>query len=249
MATPQREIKTPIKSRILSETTPSPKTPRTPKTPVDSTIKRRISDILVNLHKCVQIWERDNQSSFNTANTLVNLYSQWNTVQESDSLNNLITSDCKEKYKLKMLLTREDLLKQLKTHKEKLTNLISKMNGFKDNIRAIFYLGIVSKDVDTSISSEANTSQEEFDYVPIVFNTWTVEMFLHTIEKMLSSYTKEYIVKMKFYKLFFDFRVNKSKEGDTSKLTNCISIWLHQPYIDDKCKFYLDSMLVEAELK
>ena len=246
MATPKREIKTPIKSRILSETTPSPRTPRTP---VDSTIKRRISDILVNLHKCVQIWEKDNQSSFNTANTLVNLYAQWNTVQESDSLNDLITSDCKEKYRLKLLLMREDLLKQLKTHKDKLTNLISKMNGFKDNIRAIFYLGLVSKDPDTSISSEANTSQEEFDYEPIVFNTWTVEMFLHTIEKMLSSYTKEYIVKMKFYKLFFDFRVSKSNESDTSKLTNCISIWLHQPYIDDKCKFYLDSMLVEAELK
>ena len=246
MSTPKREIKTPIKSRILSETTPSPRTPRTP---VDSTIKRRISDILVNLHKCVQIWDTDNQASFNTANTLINLYSQWNTVQESDSLNDVVTPDCKQKYKLKLLLMREDLLKQLKKHQNKLTNLITKMNGFKDNIKAIFYLGMVSKDTDSSICFEDNTPQEEFDFEPIVFNTWTVEMFLHTIEKMLSSYTKEYIMKLNFYKLFFDFRVSKSGDGDTSKLTHCVSVWLHQPYIDEKSKFYLDSMLVEAELK
>lgn len=244
MATPKREIKTPIKSRILSENTPSPRTPRTP---VDSTIKRRISDILVNLHKCVQIWETNNQASFNAANTLINLYSQWNTVKESDKLDSVVASNCKQKYRLKLLLMREDLLKQLTVHQNKLNKLITKMNGFKDNIKAIYYLSMVS--TDSSFCYDVNSSSEEFDLEPIVFNTWTVEMFLRTMERMLSSYSKEYLMKLKFYELIFDFRVNKTGESDTSKLTNCVSIWLHQPYIDDNCKFCLDSMLKEAELK
>ncbi|XP_066922658.1 cyclin-dependent kinase 2-interacting protein-like [Clytia hemisphaerica] len=252
MATPRKEIKTPIKARILSEGTPSPKTPRTPRTPttVDSSIKRRFSDILVNLHKCVQIWETDNQDSFNTANTLINLYSQWNTVKDSTQLNDIVSKECKEKYQLKLIKTREDLLKQLKVHQAKLEKLITKMNGFKENIRAIYFLGIVSNDAESSVCLDESAAQDcDFNLEPVIFSTWTSEMFLHKIEEMLSCYTKEYIQKLKFYDLFLKFRVNEKGGDDTSKLSQCVSIWLHQPYLDDHCRFLLECMLVEAELK
>lgn len=243
MSTPKKEIKTPIKGRRLAST-PLSLTPQTPT--VDSSIRRRVSDILLNLHKCVQIWERDNQASFNTANTLANLYGQWNTVQESESLDETMSEECKRKYHLKLLKTREDILQQLKLHQNKLNDLIAKMNTFLENIKAIYYLGIVG---NNSTIDDSDCQEDDCQLEPVIFSTWPTEKFIRTIQLMLSDYTKEYLLKTKFYEKFFKYRVNSGENTDTNVLTECLSVWLHQPYISDESKVYLDAMLIEAELK
>ena len=54
---------------------------------------------------------------------------------------------------------------------------------------------------------------------------------------------------MHFYDTFLKYRVNSNENEDTSVLNECVSVWLHQPYIGSECTEYLDAMLVEAELK
>jgi len=246
MSTPKKETKTPIKSRRLTNTPLSP-TPRTPT--VDSSIKRRVSDILVNFHKFIQTWELNNQSSFNSANTLSNLYTQWTVVKDSNDLNEIMSDECKRLYHTKLLKTREDLLKQLKEHQSKLKVLLSKMNGLLVNMRAIYYLGLVANNNGCFEDDDSDQENSLQDLEPVVFSTWPTEKFLYTMQIILSQYTKEYLLKMKFYNIFLKYRVNKADAEDTNLLTQCISVWLHQPYIGDHCRQHLEAMLVEAELK
>ena len=126
----------------------------------------------------------DNQASFNTANTLANLYAQWNTVQDSKNMESVMSDECKRKYHIKLLKTREDLLKQLKQHREKLHNLLSKMNSFLENIRAIYYLGLVSNGNSTPIN---DSMSEGVELEPVIFTTWPTEKFIQTIQLILSN--------------------------------------------------------------
>ena len=246
-----KEFKTPVKNKRNRSTSQSPRTPHTPHTPgtptVDQSIRRRVSDICVYFHKCVQTWEIDNQASFNTANTLCNLYSQWNDVTESNDVEE-INEIVKRKYRVKLISTREDLIKQLIEHRQKLKKLIDKMTGFVCNLKAIYYLGLVSDNNNESFSDDGeNTSVRNLE--PVIFTSWPAEKFHYTAKIILNMYSKEFLLKESFYERFLQYRVHEKTDEGTNGLSQCISVWLHQPFIDTNCKFLLDSMLVEAELK
>ena len=56
----ESNLKTPVKS----SKTKTPSTPQSPQTPgTDKSVQRRVNDILVGFHKCVQTWETDKQAS------------------------------------------------------------------------------------------------------------------------------------------------------------------------------------------
>lgn len=247
METPVKEIKTPIKKKKIIQT---PQTPQTPT--VDVTVRRRVSDILVTLHKCIQSWETNNTASFNTANTLCNLYSQWNNVKDASDVPE-INDICKRHYYVKLASTREDLLKQLKKQHEKLKTLIKKMTSLGDNLKALYYLGLVSADNtynDSRDTSDSNKSTEMLEKTDLaIFASWTTGQFYRKTRIVLNMYTKEYFLKCSLYNRFFQYRVEDLNEEGTSVLNQCINVWLHQPYIEERCTFLLDSMLVEAELK
>ena len=217
---------------------------RTPDSPqkqlVDSAVKRRVSDICVSFHKYIQQWESDNQLSFNTANTLCNLYSQWNIVEDEEDKLKELTESVQRKYYLKLALQREDLLKQLKDQRLKMKVNIEKLSSLVDNLKVIYYM---------SAASTTNLQDSGFENMPVIFSTWTPEMFYRNTKLILNMYTKEYLLKECLYDHFFAFRVKKNESAKTGILTQCISVWLHQPYIEPKSKFLLDSMLIEAELK
>ncbi|XP_065661535.1 cyclin-dependent kinase 2-interacting protein [Hydra vulgaris] len=207
---------------------------------VDSTVKRRVSDVCVSFHKCIQQWESDNLLSFNTASTLCNLYSQWNFFDEEEEKIEELSESLQRKYYVKVALQREDLLKQLKGHRLKLKINIEKLTSLVDSLKVIYYM---------SAASVQTLQQNEPENMPVVFTTWTPKMFYINAKLILNMYTKEYLLKERLFDHFFAFRLKKNETTKVGILTQCISIWLHQPYIEPKIKFLLDSMLVEAELK
>lgn len=253
MATPKKDTKTPTKDTKTptKRSISSIQSPQTPQSPaVDNSIRRRVSDVLVNLHKYVQTWETDNQASFQTANTLCSLYGQWDVIRDEDELKEILSDKCKQKYHMKLIDTREDLLNQLKNHRLKLQELLIKMNGLVENVKVIYYLGLESVNhFDNHISFTCDNKREGESFEePVIFTSWTAAHFHRTAQLLVSMYAKEYKLKEKFYEIFFSYRVGDS-EKEVSVLSKCLSVWLHQPHIDINAKMYLDSMLLEAELK
>ena len=61
-------------------------------------------------------------------------------------------------------------------------------------------------------------------------------------EKLLSMYSKELVLKEKLIPEFI-------RTEDRETLMLYISLWLHEPYLEDSHKLLLESMLIEAELK
>lgn len=213
---------TPVKNRIKNTSD------------VDAATKRRLSDILVTLHKYIQDWQLYNQQSFETANTLSSLYNQWKSFNESNN-NSDILEICKINMDSKLYFTREDLISQLKKHKEKLNRLYLKMSDLIQNIKAIFFL---------TLNEDKNSSSQ-------IFNSWSCSEFYAKSRLLLNMYSKEYMVKIMLYNELLKYKLEDDEGGDGAALLNKnISVWLHQPYIDNNtCKLLLDSMLMEAELK
>ena len=233
----ESNLKTPVKS----SKTKTPSTPQSPQTPgTDKSVQRRVNDILVGFHKCVQTWETDNQASFNTATTLSNLYVLWYSIEEENGPE--LSDLAKRQYYVKLAVNRESLLKQLKIHYEKLRKLYQKMMDYVYNLKAIYFVALASNKNATSVS---NLEYE----LPVIFTSWSSERFFRTASTILNNYSKEYIFKQKLFIRYFEFRLSKDDTSKTQSLNQCLSAWLHQPYIDINCKYLLDSMLVEAELK
>jgi len=231
----KKDFITPTKNKKIDTSVSTPLSSGNISLVADPTIQRRLSDILVGFHKCIQVWEIDNQASFNTATTLCNLYAQWYQIEEKDAPP--LTDLCKRKYFVKLAQTRESLISQLQDNQNKLKLLYNKMKNFMYNIKAIYYVALAS-----------DTTGTEKD-LPIIFSSWNSKKYFHTVRTVFDMYSKEFLLKQMFYEKYFDFRLKKDDSSGTGALSQCLSIWLHQPYIESRSKFLLDSMLVEAELK
>ena len=225
METPKNKIITPIQSKK------HPNEDRQ-ESGMDTATKRRVSDILVMLHKYVQEWQTNNQLSFEVVNTLCSLYSKWDSLDDGDT--SKIIELCKIQYNAKLYFIREDLIQQLKTHEKKLKELYSKMAEIVVNFKAIYFMGL---------SSGNNTVE--------IFNSWCAEKFYSTTRLILNMYSKEYMLKITLYCKFFEYRVESDEDHSALAMLNkYVSIWLHQPFVNgEKSKFLLDAMLIEAELK
>lgn len=235
----------------------SPKTPsgraksRKQKTPVpvspvtchsSLTLKRRVSDLCVNLHSYVQQWETLNQASFHTVNTLVNLVGQVESGSALDKLPGL-EEECCRKYILKLLHTQEELMKSFKQQFESFRDLVMKFNACLENFKAVYYLALCS--------SAGEDAQSFADVSHPIFQTWTAEMFYDTAFRIVNFFVKEYLLKEKLrdHIMLYVLRGRSDSSDNSDNSSLCASMWLQQPFIDQHVDLLVDGMLYEAELK
>ncbi|XP_015767874.1 PREDICTED: cyclin-dependent kinase 2-interacting protein-like [Acropora digitifera] len=76
----------------------------------------------------------------------------------------------------------------------------------------------------------------------VIFSTWTIEQFCDTCETLFHSFNNELSLKEK---LMSEFKLCKNRD----QLMVYLSLWLHEPLLDDDYEVLLESMLLEAELR
>ncbi len=219
------------------------KLPSTPNTPspkksvhvlTDPTIKKRINDLIIDLHGCVQKWETLNQSSFQSVNSLVNLIAQIKSSEEEyERDSSVIEPECWRKFKVKLINLRESLIHDHTEDMKKFEVIYAKMKKTSSNLEALRYM---------THNTIPNRDMEEPRTV--IYNTWTAEDFYYSARSILNSYTKEWLLKQKISEHFLSVETSEASQS-----TFYVSVWLHQPYIDDSCNTSLESMLVEAGIK
>ncbi len=212
----------------LTPKTPSPQ--KNLKPAIDPTIRKRIHDLIIDLHGCVQKWEKINQSSFQSLTSLVNLLTQIKSCEEEyDEDRTLVTSECWRRFRVKLLNLRESLINDHVEDMKKLEAVYIKMKKASENLKALSYMNLSS---DKLLNKDA------------IFNTWSSEDFYLSARSLLNCYTKEWLFKQEISNHYLD---RTKVEG--SQRTLLVSMWLHQPYIGDSCHALLESMLLESGIR
>eukprot|EP00794_Sanderia_malayensis_P007235 gene7235-8043_t len=225
------------------------KLPSTPETPSPSknvqfmtgpTIKKRINDLIIDLHGCIQKWETLNQSSFQSLNSLVNLQTQIKSSEEEyERDSSMIQEECWRAFKVKLIHLRESLIQDHLGDMKVFEAIYTKMKKSLLNLGALSYMNFPS-----SIAQLTDHLGDRKDTKTVIYNNWTCEDFYYSARSIINEYTKDWLLKQD---LSIYFLSQENKEATQSTLN--ISLWLHQPYVDDSCNLILESMLLEAGIK
>ena len=203
----------------------------------DVSVKKRICDIIIDLHECIQNWEIVNQSSFQTINTLVNLSAQKQSSEEEyERDSSSVSLECWKRYKSKLINIREGLISDHVNNMKRIKSLYLKVKKTVNNLEAIYHMKsspCPGHDLDGAEGDKA------------VFNTWTSEDFYRSARSIFNCYTKEWLLKQQMSEHFLGIE----PKTEASQTALFVSMWLHQPYIDDSCSSALESMLLESGIK
>lgn len=107
-------------------------------------------------------------------------------------------------------------------------DLCRKMESLEKNFNAIRNLKALQRKEDSSDDR--------------IFSTWTIEEFCDASKRLLDLYTKELSLKQR---LVMEFTHCKNRD----ELMVYLSLWLHEPLLDDDNEVLLESMLIEAGLR
>jgi len=112
-----------------------------------------------------------------------------------------------------------------------LADVLAKMEASVQSFNAIRNLQTL-KGNDELLCSDSNQ----------IFSTWTIEQFCDTSQRLFDSFNKELSLKEKLVPQFTHCR-------NRDDLMVYLSLWLHEPLLDDDNDLLLESMLIEAELR
>ncbi|XP_030643290.1 cyclin-dependent kinase 2-interacting protein [Chanos chanos] len=187
---------------------------------------RKLSDNAADWHNLTLKWERLNDEGSTVATKIVNLRLAKEPPKESDlMLEDGVSLDSGEK-------SRDNSSQELEEECYKLQDIVNKMDH------------IVSK-MEKMVSSENGICElETFQYgvkgrpAPL-FQTWSTPQFAEVSSKLCDSYKQELALKHTILQ-----ELAHTANADLSMVY--LSAWLYQPYIDDKGKLLLESLLMET---
>ncbi|XP_020614469.1 cyclin-dependent kinase 2-interacting protein-like [Orbicella faveolata] len=215
--------KTPSRKEVISQST-SPKS--SPNRNL-SDVAKRLRDCCATWHEHVNKWSKLNELGTSLANKLVNLQLQkeYNAVEESTTLS--LANDQDLAFKLQGDIPKAS--QELSRIYSSLADLHTKMEALVQNFHAIRKLQSIQRNNDNGSDNR-------------IFNTWTIERFCDASQRLLDSFTKELSLKER---LVTEFTYCKNRD----QLMVYLSLWLHEPLLNDDNDVLLESMLIETELR
>lgn len=214
--------KTPSKRDVTAKST----SPKSSPSKNLSDVAKRVRECCANWHENVHKWSKLNELGTSVANKLVNLQLQKKyNVDDENSLAVLNEEDAVFRLQEEISKSYEELTKIYGS----LGDVLKRMEALVENFNAIKNLLALKK------------NGRNFSGNP-VFSTWTIVQFCDTSQRLLVSFTRELSLKEK---LVPEFTHCKNRD----QLMVYLSLWLHEPFLDDENEVLLESMLLEAELR
>ncbi|KAJ7365541.1 hypothetical protein OS493_005654 [Desmophyllum pertusum] len=175
----------------------------------------------------MQRWSKLNELGTSAANKLVNLQLQkeYHAVEGTSTL--ALANDQDSAFKLQEEITKAS--QELSTIYGSLANLHTKMDALVQSFHAIRNLKALQRYNEDSSDNQ-------------IFSTWTIEHFCDVSQRLFDSFTKELSLKER---LVMEFTRCRNRD----ELMVYLSLWLHEPLLDDDNDVLLESMLIEAELR
>lgn len=187
-----------------------------------SDVARRVRECCASWHENVNKWSKLNELGTSVANKLVNLQLQKQyTVGNENTLTVEVEQDMTFQLQEEISESSEELSKIYSS----LADVLKRMESLVQNFIAIKKL----------VALKTNDRE-------VIFSTWTIEQFCDTCETLFHSFNNELSLKEK---LMSEFKLCKNRD----QLMVYLSLWLHEPLLDDDYEVLLESMLLEAELR
>lgn len=222
---------TPVKS------SKSPSPVKSAKSFFDPSIRKKVINLVIDLHGIVQKWEALNQTSFQALNSLTSTYTQLQALEEEENGGKIqISSDCWRNYKAKLLQLRESLIKDHKEQMKQFKEFYSKAENIVNNLEAIALLNKVSNE----------TEDFPLDGDNVMFSSWSAHDIHVAARFIFNCYTKEFLFKQEMSSVI---ALEDSSKLDASSSSLVLSIWLQQPFLVEEADLKLENMLIECGLK
>ncbi|XP_038603250.1 cyclin-dependent kinase 2-interacting protein [Tachyglossus aculeatus] len=197
----------------------------TPKRPVLSVSARKIKDNAADWHNLITKWETLNDAGFAVANKIVNTRISELTKDpemELEGSSEISSSDQTHPEYNKEL---DSLCKELHGALESMAKIQAKMEKLTSTTKGI---------------CDLETFHREVEKCPIpLFHTWPTTYFYEVSLKLSEMYRKELLLKRTVVEAIAHTRAR-------DLMMTYLSIWLHQPYLDESGKVHLESMLYET---
>ncbi|KAK2561836.1 Cyclin-dependent kinase 2-interacting protein [Acropora cervicornis] len=225
MASPSpRKSKSPkvLKTPSKNDETANSISPKSSPSKNLSDVARRVRECCASWHENVNKWSKLNELGTSVANKLVNLQLQKQyTVGNENTLTVEVEQDMTFQLQEEISESSEELSKIYSS----LADVLKRMEALVQNFIAIKKL----------VALKTNDRE-------VIFSTWTIEQFCDTCETLFHSFNNELSLKEK---LMSEFKHCKNRD----QLMVYLSLWLHEPLLDDDYEVLLESMLLEAELR
>ncbi|PFX17095.1 cyclin-dependent kinase 2-interacting protein-like [Stylophora pistillata] len=223
----------------------SPKTPKTPSKKENisnspsprqspnrnpSDVARKVRDCCASWHEHTQKWSKVKEVGLSVANKLVNLQLQkeYSAIDDTATLTASSTASVDHDSDIKLHDEIMNTSQELSRIYDSLADLCRKMESLEKNFNAIRNLKALQRKEDSSDDR--------------IFSTWTIEELCDASKRLLDLYTKELSLKQR---LVMEFTHCKNRD----ELMVYLSLWLHEPLLDDDNEVLLESMLIEAGLR
>ncbi|XP_078001112.1 cyclin-dependent kinase 2-interacting protein-like isoform X2 [Glandiceps talaboti] len=190
---------------------------------------RKIKDHCADWHNYINKWETLNDQGFGVVSKIANCKIQAQSNESTEKTVNVITGsrdvNSSDDAGHKMPVELEEFCTQLETVYNSLAKLVKKMETICTNFKGVCNL-------------ELHQNNGSWSEDPL-FQTWPTKLFYDASCELLSMYQKELPVKQTILQEI-------AHTVDRDLLMFYVATWLHQPYIEDKSKTLLESMLVET---
>ncbi|XP_072895804.1 cyclin-dependent kinase 2-interacting protein isoform X2 [Hemitrygon akajei] len=197
----------------------------TPRKPDLSNSSRKIKDNAADWHNLILKWETYNNEGFSLANKIVNIKLNHKSGETRQEISDDDFTAHHEKATLEYNKELEEHCTELLYFLDKMNKLVLKMEKLCATMKGI-------NDLDTYHYGETGRS------IPL-FHTWPTKYFYIISAELLEMYKKELQLKSIIVQ-----EIAHTNSCDLMMVQ--LSSWLYQPYIEERARFLVESMLLET---
>ena len=196
-------------------------------------MKRKVNELIADLHGMVQRWKSVSRSSFQTLTSLDTACTQLQASKDQwQSLNMPKAPEYWKNHNISIMKVCECLMKDLSEQMMQMNKLLVRMEYLVRNLEAIDLL-------DTANSENIACSNKTNDHCTL----WTARDFYKAARSILNCYTKEWLHKQELSRAF----IRQGYFGVRQPLV--LSVWLQEPHLSEEAEFKLENMLLECGLR
>ncbi|XP_023587435.1 cyclin-dependent kinase 2-interacting protein isoform X1 [Trichechus manatus latirostris] len=198
----------------------------TPRKPVLSVSARKIKDNAADWHNLILKWESLSDAGFATANNIANLKISLLSKDKIELESSSPASDKnEEKPYPECNKELEMLCEELQATLDGLTKIQGKMEKLTSTTKGICDL--------------ENYHYGEESQRPPLFHTWPTAHFYAVSRRLSDMYRKELLLKRTIVE-------ELAHSSDHDLALSYLSMWLHQPYVENASQLLLEGMLLET---
>ncbi|XP_048393696.1 cyclin-dependent kinase 2-interacting protein [Stegostoma tigrinum] len=186
---------------------------------------RKIKDTAADWHNSMLKWETLNDAGFSVANKIVNIIINTRSESEVEAFEEDESSSNLEKTKLQYNKELDEDCTELLSIFDKMTKLVLKMEKLCAAMKGIL-------DLHTHQYGEDGREMR-------LFHTWPTKYFYEISIQLTEMYKQELQLKHIIVQ-----EIAHTNNSDLMKVE--LSAWLYQPYIEEKARLLIESMLLET---